>query len=161
MSTFYKLNVNDTFQFDFEKDSISQLDAVSVETNNYHILHQNIPYKAEVVSSDFIKKTYQVKVNNSTYSVTIADELDQLIKAMGFEAGKAHQVNAIKAPMPGLILEIGVSVGQEVKTNDNLLILGAMKMENSFLSPRDGTIKAIKVNVGDAVVKGQLLIEFE
>lgn len=161
MSLNYKLTVNDALSFDFDKDSISQLDAVGVETNKYHILHQNIPYKAEVVSSDFNKKSYQVKVNNSTYNVVIADDLDILIKDLGFEIGKTKQVNAIKAPMPGLILEIGVSVGQEVKTNDNLLILGAMKMENSFLSPRDGTIKAIKVNVGDAVVKGQLLIEFE
>jgi biotin carboxyl carrier protein len=63
--------------------------------------------------------------------------------------------------MPGLILEISVVVGQEVKENDNLIILGAMKMENSFLSPRDGIIKSISVAVGDAVDKGQLLIEFE
>jgi biotin carboxyl carrier protein len=70
------------------------------------------------------------------------------------------QINAIKAPMPGLILEISV-VGQTVKENDSLLILEAMKMENSFLSPRDGIIKSISVILGDAVDKGQLLIEFE
>lgn len=161
MNLKFKLNVNDTFQFDFDKDSISQLDAVSLNHNNYHILHENIPFNAEVVSSDFNNKSYQVKVNNATYTVTIADALDQIIKTMGFEAGSSQQVNVIKAPMPGLILEINVVVGQEVKTNDNLLILGAMKMENSFLSPRDGIIKALKVIVGDAVTKGQLLIEFE
>ena len=60
-----------------------------------------------------------------------------------------------------LILEINVDVGQSVKENDNLLILTAMKMENSFLSPRDGVIKSIAVKVGDSVVKGELLIEFE
>jgi biotin carboxyl carrier protein len=63
--------------------------------------------------------------------------------------------------MPGLILEISVSIGQEVKENDPLLILEAMKMENSFLSPRDGIIKSIAVSIGNAVDKGQLLIEFE
>jgi biotin carboxyl carrier protein len=93
--------------------------------------------------------------------VAIANPLDILIKEMGFETGLAKQINAIKAPMPGLILEISVVVGQEVKENDNLIILGAMKMENSFLSPRDGIIKSISVAVGDAVDKGQLLIEFE
>ena len=55
--------------------------------------------------------------------------------------------------MPGLILEIFVAVGQIVKENETLLILGAMKMENSFLSPREGTIKSVLVSVGDAVVK--------
>ncbi|MCL4126550.1 UNVERIFIED_CONTAM: hypothetical protein GTU68_064554 [Idotea baltica] len=63
--------------------------------------------------------------------------------------------------MPGLILEINIAVGQEVKENDSLLILEAMKMENILTSPRDGIIKSISVSKGDAVEKNQLLIEFE
>ena len=161
MSIGYKVNVNDTFHFDLKKKSISELDAVSVETNKFHILHQNTPFKAEIVSSDFNQKSYTVKVNSNTYTVAISNPLDILIKEMGFETGLSKQVNAIKAPMPGLILEISVVVGQSVKENDNLIILGAMKMENSFLSPRDGIIKSISVAMGDAVDKGQLLIEFE
>jgi biotin carboxyl carrier protein len=161
MSADFKVKVNDTFQFDFKKESISQLDAVSIETNKFHILHQNLPYKAEIVSSDFNQKKYTVKVNNNTYHVAISNPLDTLIKEMGFEVGVAKQVNAIKAPMPGLILEISVVIGQTVKENDNLLILTAMKMENSFLSPREGVIKHIAISVGDSVIKGDLLIEFE
>ena len=161
MSIVYKVNVNDTFSFDFEKKSVSQLDAVSVQKNKFHILHENTPYQAEVIASDFLQKKYTVKVNNNSYTVAISNPLDILIKEMGFEVGQTKQVNFIKAPMPGLILEISVVVGQEVKENDNLIILGAMKMENSFLSPRDGVIKTISVLMGDAVDKGQLLIEFE
>ena len=161
MSIGYKVNVNDTFHFDVEKKDLSQLDAVSVETNKFHILQENTPYKAEIVTSDFNQKSYTVKVNNNTYKVAISNPLDVLIKEMGFEVGLTKQINFIKAPMPGLILEISVVVGQEVKENDNLIILGAMKMENSFLSPRDGIIKTISVSMGDAVDKGQLLIEFE
>ncbi len=161
MSNTYKVNVNDSFQFDIDKEQVSQLDSVSIEANKFHVLHQNTPFKAEIVSANFNQKTYTVKVNNNLYTVAIADALDLLIKEMGFEVGATKQVNAIKAPMPGLILEISVSVGQEVKENDSLLILEAMKMENSFLSPRDGIIKSISVTKGDAVDKGQLLIEFE
>lgn len=161
MSSTYKVNVNDSFQFDFVKEQVSQLDAVSIEANKFHILHQNTPFRAEIVSANFNEKSYTVKVNNNSYTVAISDALDVLIKKMGFEVGATKQVNAIKAPMPGLILEISVSVGQSVKENDSLLILEAMKMENSFLSPRDGIIKSISVNKGDAVDKGQLLIEFE
>ena len=161
MSADFKVKVNDTFQFDFKKESISQLDAVSIETDKFHILHQNLPYKAEIVSSDFNQKKYAVKVNNNTYHIAISNTLDTLIKEMGFEVGVAKQVNVIKAPMPGLILEISVVIGQTVKENDNLLILTAMKMENSFLSPREGVIKHIAISVGDSVIKGDLLIEFE
>lgn len=161
MSENFTVNVNDTFEFEFKKEGISKLDAVRIETNKFHILHENLPYHAEIIVSDFHQKKYTIKVNNNTYHVVISDPLDQLIKEMGFETGVAKQVNAIKAPMPGLILEISVFVGQSVKENDNLLILTAMKMENSFLSPRDGIIKYIAVKVGDSVIKGDLLIEFE
>ncbi len=161
MSIGYKLNVNDTFHFDMDQESVSQLDSVSVGLNQFHILDENAPFKASIIETEFNQKKYTVVVNGNTYTVAISNPLDILIKEMGFETGLAKQVNAIKAPMPGLILEISVVVGQEVKENDNLIILGAMKMENSFLSPRDGVIKTISVAVGDAVDKGQLLIEFE
>jgi biotin carboxyl carrier protein len=161
MSSDFKVKVNDTFEFDFKKESVSQLDAVSIETNKFHILHQNLPYKAEIVFSDFNQKKYTVKVNNNVYHIAISNPLDTLIKEMGFEVGISKQVNVIKAPMPGLILEINVEVGQTVLENDNLLILTAMKMENSLLSPRNGVIKSIAIIVGDSVIKGDLLIEFE
>lgn len=161
MSTSYKLSVNNTTTFDLNESDLKNLDAVTVETNRFHVLKDHKPFKAEVVAADFIAKKYTVKVNNNTYEVAIADALDLLIKEMGIERGRTKVVNAIKAPMPGLILEISVKVGQTVKENDPLLILEAMKMENSFLSPREGVIKSIAVEKGHAVDKGQLLIEFE
>lgn len=161
MSTEYKVKVDDAQSFEFTKDNISQFDSVLTESDKFHILHQNKSYQAEIIRSQFNRKSYSVKVNNNTYEVVISNALDQLIESMGFEKGRSKHVNSIKAPMPGLILEISVAVGQTVKLNDNLIILSAMKMENSFLSPRDGVIKSIAVKVGDAVDKGQLMIEFE
>ncbi|MGV9003459.1 biotin/lipoyl-containing protein [Flavobacterium sp.] len=161
MNNNYKLSVNNSNQFEFKASDLEKLDAVRVENSKFHILNDSKPYKAEIISSDFIAKKYTVKVNNNTYEVAISNALDLLISSMGIERGKTKVVNAIKAPMPGLILEISVEVGQTVKENDPLLILEAMKMENSFLSPRDGIIKSIAVVKGNAVDKGQLLIEFE
>ena len=161
MSSNFKVKVNDTFEFDFNKDNTSKLDSVSVQKNKFHILQENLPYKAEIIHSDFYQKKYSVKVNNNIYHVAIANPLDVLIKDLGFEVGVSKVIKKLKAPMPGLILEINVEVGQAVSENDNLLILTAMKMENSLLSPRDGVIKSIAINVGDSVIKGDLLIEFE
>jgi biotin carboxyl carrier protein len=161
MNSNYKVKVNDTFEFDFNKENTSKLDAVSVEKNKFHILQKNLPYKAEIIFSDFNQKKYTVKVNNNIYQVAISNPLDILIKELGFEVGVSKVIKLLKAPMPGLILEIKIKVGQVVKENDNLLILTAMKMENSLLSPRDGVIKNIAINVGDSVIKGDLLIEFE
>ncbi|MFD2908123.1 biotin/lipoyl-containing protein [Flavobacterium ardleyense] len=161
MNNNYKLSVNNSNNFEFTESDLEKLDAVRVEKSKFHILNDSKPYQAEIISTDFIAKKYTVKVNNNTYEVAISNPLDELIKSMGIERGKTKVVNAIKAPMPGLILEISVEVGQTVKENDPLLILEAMKMENSFLSPRDGVIKSIAVVKGNAVDKGQLLIEFE
>lgn len=161
MSSDFKVKVNDTFEFDFNTENTSKLDSVSVEKNKFHILQKNLPYKAEIICSDFNQKKYTVKVNNNIYQVAISNPLDILIKELGFGVGVSKVIQKLKAPMPGLILELNVEVGQTVKENDNLLILTAMKMENSLLSPRDGVIKSIAINVGDSVIKGDLLIEFE
>lgn len=161
MSSSYQLKVNDTFHFECDAVSANALDVVATTDNQFHILSENKRYQAQIVAADFHKKEYTIEVNNSVYTVAIADALDLLIKEMGFDTSTVQKVNSIKAPMPGLILEINVSVGQTVQENDNLLILGAMKMENSFQSPRNGVIKSIAVAVGDAVDKGQLLVEFE
>lgn len=161
MNKNYKLTVNNTNIFDSNASEINHFDAVETQESHFHILKDSQRYNAEIIHADFLAKTYTVKVNGNTYTVAIANALDSLIKDMGFTVGSSKQVNIIKAPMPGLILEMSVSVGQEVKENDCLLILEAMKMENSFLSPRAGIIKSISASKGDAVEKGQLLIEFE
>lgn len=161
MDTNYKLLVNNSINFEVTESDLKNLDAVTVENSKFHVLKENKPYKVEIIAADLIAKKYTIKVNNNQYEVVISNALDQLIKSMGIERGKTKVVNTIKSPMPGLILEISVEVGQIVKENDPLLILEAMKMENSFLSPRDGVIKSIAVQKGNAVDKGQLLIEFE
>src|SRR5690606_1138978 len=161
MNNTLKVSVNNEHHFELTEEQLLTVDAVSLNQKNVHILHNNTSYHTEIVHTDFINKTYTVVINNNEYVVSIANHLDQLIKEMGFEVGKGKVVNEIKAPMPGLILEISVTVGQEVNEGDNLLILEAMKMENSFDSPRSGVIKSIAVTKGQAVDKGQLLIEFE
>ncbi|MCL4155747.1 UNVERIFIED_CONTAM: hypothetical protein GTU68_052685 [Idotea baltica] len=62
--------------------------------------------------------------------------------------------------MPGLVLNIRVSPGDEVAEGDTLLVLEAMKMENVIKAVGNGTVKEIKVGHGDKVDKGQILIQF-
>ena len=161
MNNKYKLNVNKTFEVNLSEEDVQQLNAVKTSEDSYHVLNDNKSYQAVVTQSDFLQKKYTVKVNSTEYEVTIADELDQLIKEMGFSVGSSKHVNSIKAPMPGLILDIHVKAGDSVKEDDALLILEAMKMENVIVSPRDGLIKSVSVTKGAAIDKGQLLIEFE
>jgi len=67
----------------------------------------------------------------------------------------------ITAPMPGKIASIPVSVGSQVKEEEEVIIMDAMKMEIPVYAPGDGTIKEIKVKVGDSVNEGQVLAILE
>ncbi|MFN8273260.1 MAG: biotin/lipoyl-containing protein [Flavobacteriaceae bacterium] len=161
MKQTYKLSVGKLKTLECSESDAQQLDAAQIAPGKYHVLRDGDSYQVEILKADFLQKNYTVSVNNNPYTVKISDSLDQLIQQMGFESGSSKHVNAVKAPMPGLIIEINVSPGQAVQENDPLLILSAMKMENSLLSPREGVIKSVAVAVGAAVDKGQLLIEFE
>ncbi|MDD7887767.1 acetyl-CoA carboxylase biotin carboxyl carrier protein subunit [Flavivirga sp. 57AJ16] len=161
MSDTFKTSVNNTFDFEIKHSDISNLDAIQTSGSKFHVLKQNKSYKAEIIRSDFNKKLYEVKVNNNTYNINISNDLDILIKEMGFAMGSTKHIDSVKAPMPGLILEINVKINQKVKENDPLFILEAMKMENIITSPCDGIIRSISANKGDAVEKNQLIIEFD
>ena len=67
----------------------------------------------------------------------------------------------VQAVIPGVIREIYVKPGQSVKEGEKILMLEAMKMKNIFRALRTGTIKEIRVELGDMVYKGQILVEFE
>jgi len=161
MSKTYTLKVNSNHEFKLNTLDVSKADIIRLSKSKHHVLHNNKSIIAEIIESDFKSKLYKVKVNNNIYNTNINNDLDNLINKMGFEIGVSKLVNEIKAPMPGLILDINVEIGQEVKEDDALLILEAMKMENIITSPRDGIIKTISVIKGNAVDKNELLIEFE
>jgi len=157
----YTVVVDGTSEFQLSKEDIASLDIIKTVPNGFHLLKDGTSYHIQMVETQFNARTYTVSVNGTEYQVSINTPLDGLIKAMGFTSNGQKSIDSIVAPMPGLILDILVSEGQEVEEDDQLLILEAMKMENIIASPRNGTIKTIGVKKGDAVDKKQLLIEFE
>ena len=155
----FKIKVNDSTTLDLTATEASELDTVKEPDNRFHILKHQKAYNAKLVHSDFGQKTYTIRVNSNTYKVKIENSLDQLIKKMGFSLGSSKKVNQIKAPMPGIILQVNVKEGDEVKEGDTLLILEAMKMENAILSPKDAVVKTVNISKGDTVDKNMLLID--
>ncbi|MGO1750883.1 MAG: acetyl-CoA carboxylase biotin carboxyl carrier protein subunit [Psychroflexus sp.] len=155
-----RAKVNDAHDFEFSEAEIQSLD-VQESKNKLHILQNNESVQSEILKSDFLNKKYNIKINANTYVVSIKNDLDLLIKEMGLSLAASQVVNDIKAPMPGLILDINVSEGDEVSEGDQLLVLEAMKMENAITAPRNAVIKSISVNKSETVTKNQLLIEME
>jgi len=154
------------WQVDLSKNGIFvdgrpfEWDLQMLQPGHFHLLHQHHSYNVEVIEADYQQKTFLLQINGKQHRLHLQDRFDLLLEQMGISAVNPHQVNEVKAPMPGLIVAIQVSPGQEVKKGDPLLILEAMKMENILKSPGDGRVKAIKVNLGDKVDKNQVLIQF-
>jgi biotin carboxyl carrier protein len=135
-------------------------DLVEFSPGCFHIIYKNRGYRAEVMKADAATKTFTIKVNGVVQTVSVKDKFDLLLEKMGINSSASSKVNNVKAPMPGLIIDLKVKVGDTVNAGDALLILEAMKMENVLKSPGGGIVKTLKVKKGDSVEKGQILIEF-
>ncbi|WP_339868662.1 acetyl-CoA carboxylase biotin carboxyl carrier protein subunit [uncultured Algoriphagus sp.] len=131
-----------------------------VSDRKIHLIHENKSLEAELISIDKETKTVQLKLGNKISSLQIKDRFDLLLEQLGMNANASQTLKEIKAPMPGLILDLKVKAGDEVKKGDVVLILEAMKMENILKSPGDGIVKAVKVSLNQSVEKNQVLIQF-
>ena len=123
-------------------------------------------------------KKFNITVNGNSYEVEVEELKDGVVsaprpqvsaapaqaapKAAPAPAKKASAPSAggdgVKAPMPGTILDIKVSEGQEVKSGQVLVILEAMKMENELVAPKDGVVQSINVSKGASVNSGDVLV---
>lgn len=156
----YKILVNG-FVFFFTRRDLETLDLVSISSTEFNGIKDHRSVNARLVAANLLNKTFTIETGGETYEVAIKDALDQQLEQMGFGTASGKQVKEIKAPMPGLVLEVSVTEGQPVKEGDRLLILEAMKMENSILIHADATIKKVTVTAGQAVEKGQVLVVLE
>ncbi len=71
----------------------------------------------------------------------------------------SESLSAVKAPLPGNILDVKVKEGDEVKKGDVLLVMEAMKMENNVMSDASGVVRTVKVSAGDTVLQNDVLVE--
>lgn len=156
----YKVKSND-FEFTFSNEQIDSFNMTQRSPSTFHIIKDNRSVNAKVIEADINTKQMTIEVEGEQFQIEINEELDQILEKMGFGIAQNKLIKEIKAPMPGLVLEISVVEGQEVLEGDKILILVAMKMENSIVIHSNATIKRIAVVTGQAVEKGQLLVELE
>jgi acetyl/propionyl-CoA carboxylase alpha subunit len=135
-------------------------DIADLGDGRFHMLYEGRSYNAELVEADYTTKQLTIKVNGQAIMLQAQDRFDLLLQRLGMSNAAATKVNELKAPMPGLIVDIRVEPGQAVQKGDPLLVLEAMKMENILKAPTDGTVGSIKVQLRDNVQKGQVLVQF-
>ena len=114
------------------------------------------------------EKVYEVELEAVTEkegSITTSTILNNANEVKTENSQNINENNAsdvsgeiVKAPMQGLIVDVKVTVGQNVKAGDEIIILEAMKMENPIVAPKDGVVNAIKVSKGDTVNNDDILV---
>lgn len=127
-----------------------------------------------VAIGDIVENIAAVTVNGEEFQVEMEPEAEPEKKkvVLGQPASESNEnepvaaanvntQNAVKAPLPGVITDIKVSVGQEVKKGDVVIVLEAMKMANNLEAERDGKVTAICVKIGENVMEDAPLVVIE
>ncbi len=101
---------------------------------------------------------YAVMLKGMLYDAQVEDERTRRLAGMKRGMTEAVGEVLIKAPMPGVIVDVPVEVGQSVTKNQVVIILESMKMQNEFKSPKDGTVKSVRVSAGQKVDQNAVMI---
>ena len=115
----------------------------------------------DVVSVNREQRRVTIQYKGMKHEFKVSEPLDELLKSMGLDNAMQTKISELKAPMPGLVLDVLVSPGQAVQKGDKLLVLEAMKMENAIKAPADAVVGAIRCEKGQAVDKNQVLLSFD
>jgi biotin carboxyl carrier protein len=104
---------------------------------------------------------WMLNVGGDRWEVEVIDERTRHIRSLTGGGERATGPAALRAPMPGLVVRVLVEPGQAVEAGAGLVVLEAMKMENELKASAGGTVSAIRSHAGEAVEKGQVLVEFQ
>lgn len=137
----------------------------NISGNNYEV--DILKLEGNLAEVDVNGTVYQVEIERkkveSKTPILIRSTISNSVMAGGVKlsAGEKNALLKVIAPLPGVIMSIHVKEGDAVKRGYKMMVYEAMKMENNLLAEKDGVVKSIKVQVGDNVLQGDLLIEME
>ncbi len=136
----------------------TNIEVEKLEDEEYLIKCDKNTHIGEVVSLK--QNEVSVMINGNTYNFTVETEIAskrkaKLAKTTGVKIAK------VNAPLPGEIVAVLMSEGQEVHKGEPVMILEAMKMQNEITSPVSGKVKSLQVKAEETVMKDQLLFEIE
>lgn len=128
---------------------------VSLDGTLYSLLVDGKSYGLRMQPLD---DCYRVQIGGELHDVEIMDERTHRMAGLrGALGGQSGDV-IMKAPMPGVIVEVPVSEGDEIAKGDTVIVLESMKMHNEFKAPRDGRIHSIRVEKGQPIEKNAVML---
>ena len=146
------------FSLDKQNKQKKKLDIRKIGKNSLSILFNNNSYILDIYKRNMV---YEVIVNQTSYFVEVKDELEELLDNYVVKPSKSVDMGQIMVPIPGLVSQIFIEIGDSVEKGQKLFILEAMKMENEISSTKKGFVSNIYVKPGVSVEKGDLVMEIK
>ena len=155
--------LNSVVQLDLSQRDLGKFKVLEINYSKKEIILSNDSkiFECKILKENSIDQSYIVKINGEISTIRLIKQVEKTIEKLGIQKGSQKNINILKAPMPGLIVDVAVKKSDLVKKGDPVIILEAMKMENILSSPVDGKVKEIKVKPQQTVEKNNILIKFE
>ncbi|MEO5906020.1 MAG: acetyl-CoA carboxylase biotin carboxyl carrier protein subunit [Saprospiraceae bacterium] len=147
-------------RFEIPDQSFSSLNAHVQPNDKLEIRHENLAYEFQLIEYNPLTRECAIEINGQLKRGKIIRDIDLRIETLGLNMTQSKKLSTLVSPMPGLVTRIEVKEGDNVEKGQPLVILEAMKMENVISAPQAATIKNIRVQVGQAVERGLVLMEF-
>lgn len=125
------------------------------DSSLYSIIMDNTSHDLLVESRE---GQYEVLTQGRLFVVDVQDERAQLLATRRAGPQVESGEISIKAPMPGLVVAVPVSEGQEVSAGQTVIVLESMKMQNELKAPRDGVVQRVGVAEGQSVEQNKVLV---
>jgi len=137
------------------------IEIVQRDDETLWIVTPNKVHTLRCLNIDRATKEVTLLHQGQKHTLKISEPIDEILASMGLEDALTPKIDFVKAPMPGLVLDVKVHPGDTIKKGETLLILEAMKMENAIKSPIDAVVKSIEVQPQQAVDKNAILVHFQ
>ncbi|MCL4295628.1 MAG: biotin/lipoyl-binding protein [Anaerolineae bacterium] len=151
----FTIDINQDGQITLNGEIINAEMRQMLDTTMYSIIMDNVSHDLRMNEGDGV---YIVQLGGEIFEVVVEDERTRRLAGLKSGPGAVTGEALVKAPMPGVVVEIPVKQGQEVRRGDIVVIFESMKMQNEFKAPRDGLVHAIRVAPGDKVDQNAILL---
>ena len=118
----YNVKANE-FMFSFTRMMVDSADIIQLSPTEFNLIKDHQCVNVKLIEANATDKKLKIEIEGELIEIEIKDELDQVLEKMGFSSVVNKTIKDIKAPMPGLVLEIAVADGQDVKEGDKILIM--------------------------------------
>ncbi len=125
------------------------------DTTMYSTIIDGESYDVRMNEGDGV---YLVQISGEIIEVVVEDERTRRLAGLRSGPGDFTGEAIIKAPMPGIVVEVLVSEGQEVAKGDVVIVLESMKMQNEFKAPRTGQVSTVRVVAGDKLEQNVVML---